>query len=195
MSKRKWKILGVDHVAFAARSQNFDMWKNFLVCVFLGTEFYDISDANPDGNSSMRLCGIKIGNLSIALIAGIDREKKSQVTKFVERHGEGFQHIAIAVRNIELFLKEMREKGVGFLEEVKIRDDSWGGQIKQIFGLPLDATIPLDEASFFEFVERPQKGKTFSSGESFSDDFAKKLYEEVEKAAQKRTLKGFIPPV
>ncbi|MBI4118190.1 MAG: hypothetical protein HY455_01445 [Parcubacteria group bacterium] len=194
MSSRNWEILGVDHVAIAVMQETFDSWKGVWTKIFGGRVFYDIADANPGGSSSMRLCGIKAGNLSIALIAGIDREEKSQVTKYVERHGDhSIQHIAVAIKNIAAFLDESRERGVGFLGELLQRQDPWGGEIKQIFGYPFDERLPSDEAPFFEFVERPQVGSTFSSGDSFSSDFARDLYHDVEEAAREEHHGVFIP--
>ncbi|MBI4121230.1 MAG: hypothetical protein HY457_03175 [Parcubacteria group bacterium] len=193
MSSREWEILGVDHVAIAVTPETFDGWRGVWSRLFGGSIFYDIADANPGGVSSMRLCGIKVGNLSIALISGIDRKEKSQVTKYVERHGDhSIQHIAVAVKNIEAFLEETRGKGIGFLGELLLREDAWGGEIKQIFGLPFDGKLHSDEAPFFEFVERPKDSGSFSSGESFSDDFAKRLYEEVEEAARQEHTGVFI---
>ena len=190
--EQDWEILGIDHVAIAVR--NIDVWEAFYVQGCGGKRFYKIEDANPDGPSSMRLCGIKVGGLSLALIQGIDREEVSQVTKYVAQHGDhSYQHIAVAVRNIEAYMRDLCGKGVSLLGELKQREDpTWGGEVKQIFALPFDPELDPDEAPFFEFVERPQKGASFTSGDSFSDDFAKALFQDVEAAAKSGKRKSFI---
>lgn len=191
-TKPVWEILGVDHVAIAVK--NIDLWEAFYVHGCGGTRFYKIEDANPEGSSSMRLCGIKVGGLSIALIEGIDRREMSQVTKYVAQHGDhSYQHIAVAVRNVEAFMRDMCSQGVSLLGELKQREDpTWGGEVKQIFALPFDSNLDPDGAPFFEFVERPQQGKTFTSGDSFSDNFAKALFQDVEAAAKSGKRKSFI---
>jgi len=163
------------------------------VNLFDGKIFHETPDANPDGPSSMHLCGIKVGEFSIALIQGIDRGEKSQVTKFVEKHGDhSFQHIAIAVDDINAALKDLREKGARFLtDEIHERVDSFG-PIRQIFSRKFDINIDSDEAPFFEFVERPRADGLFHSGESFSDDFARELYRDIEESAHKDDQEVFV---
>lgn len=189
---RQWEILGIDHIAILVK--NIERWKQFYVRLLGGEIFYETEDANPQGLSSMKLCGIKIndGRFSLALVEGIDREEKSQVTRFIERHGDhAVQHVAIGVRNVKAFINDMRKEGVNFLGELLERKDAFG-PVKQIFSKKFDLDLDSDEAPFFEFVERPQKGKTFASADSFSDDFAMELYQSIEDAHREGDGETFI---
>ena len=181
MSK-DWQILGIDHIAIPV--ENYEGWKRVYLDLFGGELFHETLDASPTGASSMKLCGIKIGGLSIALISGIDRKEKSQVSKFVEKHGDhGFQHVAVRVDNLEAFVRWGRENGLQFLGQILQRKDNFG-QIKQIFAKKFDPNLNVDEAPFYEFVERPKEGEIFEdiAADSFSDEFAQELYREVEDA-------------
>ena len=40
------------------------------------------------------------------------------VAKFIEKKGQGFQHIAFRVENIEEALKELKEKGIQLIDQV-----------------------------------------------------------------------------
>lgn len=175
-------IVGTDHFAIPVRDIEF--WKNEYVNNMGGVLFHETPDAYPRGASSMHLCGVLLGGVSIALIAGIDRTEKSQVTKFVERFGDhSFQHIAIRVNEIEKFVELAQKSGYRFLSGIHEREDQFG-PVKQVFACKFDPTLPADEAPFYEFVERPQEGETFKSGDSFSDDFARELYKDVEHAPE-----------
>lgn len=187
MSKKKVLadyILGVDHIAIPVR--NIKFWIHEYIKVQGGKLFHETPDANPDGKSSMHLCGILLGGVSIALIQGIDREEKSQVTKFVELHGDhSFQHIAIRVSNIKQFVRLAQKNGYQFLSEIHQRADSFG-PVRQIFACRFDPSVSKDAAAFYEFVERPPEGKSNfnTAGKSFSNEFAKALYKDVESAPE-----------
>lgn len=50
------------------------------------------------------------------------------VSKYIDARGEGVQHIAFRVENIDLALKELREKGVRMIDE-KPRTGAGGAKI------------------------------------------------------------------
>jgi hypothetical protein len=174
-----FKILGVDHVAIAVK--DIAKWKNTYL--FLGAKvFYETNDASPKGRSSMKLCGVKLGEFSIALIEGIDREDISQVSAFVNKHGDhSVQHIAIAVDNIYTFVEWATANNFNFLGPVQDRKDAFG-DVKQVFARKFDKDLPPDEAPFYEFVERPNQEGRFISADSFSDEFAREFFLQIEGA-------------
>lgn len=174
-----FKILGVDHIAIAVR--DIAKWKNTYL--FWGAKiFYETNDASPKGRSSMKLCGVKVGEFSIALIEGIDRDDVSQVSAFVNKHGDhSIQHVAIAVDNIYAFVEWANANHFNFLGSVQDRPDAFG-DVKQVFARKFDKNLPPDEAPFYEFVERPNQEGRFVSADSFSDDFAKEFFQQVERA-------------
>lgn len=180
MSKEKlpFSILGVDHIAVAVK----DIEAAKRMYLLMGGEiFHETKDAHPNGSSSMKLCGMKIGGVSLALVEGIDRGEVSQVSAHVKKHGNhSFQHVAIAVDNLRSFVGWAIRNGFQFLGPIQDRSDIFG-EVKQVFARKFDAGIASDEAPFYEFVERPGRTqKDFASAESFSDEFAKEFYLQIE---------------
>ncbi len=174
-----FRVLGVDHVAIAVK--DLKRWKAQYLSMG-ATVFFETDDASPGGSSSMKLCGLKLGEFSCALIEGIDREEKSQVSAFVEKHGDhSFQHVALAVDNIYVFVEWALEQGFHFLGSIQDRVDGFG-QVKQIFGRKFDEHLAPDEGPFYEFVQRPNQEGRFVSANSFSDDFAREFFLEIEDA-------------
>lgn len=57
----------------------------------------------------------KIGQTKIELLEGTDPE--SAISKFIEKRGEGVQHIAFAVKNIENVLEDLKNKNVQLIDE------------------------------------------------------------------------------
>lgn len=57
----------------------------------------------------------KIGQTKIELLEGTDPE--SAISKFIEKRGEGVQHIAFAVKNIDDVLEELKNKNVQLIDE------------------------------------------------------------------------------
>lgn len=172
-----FRVLGIDHIAVAVK--NVAYWKVFYLMMG-GEVFYETSDANPSGVSSMKLCGMKIGGLSLALIEGIDRTEISQVSAFTKKHGDhSFQHVAIAVDNIYGWVEWAKVHGIHFIGSVLNRKDAFG-DVKQIFARKFDLDILPYESPFYEFVERPNQEGRFASADSFSDDFAQKLFQQIE---------------
>jgi hypothetical protein len=81
-------IKKVDHITYACEAGAVERWAWFHIEVEGGTLINRIDDVRPgDPDSSMKIWCIDYGDFGVALIEGIDRAKKSQVTKFVDRHG------------------------------------------------------------------------------------------------------------
>ena len=62
----------------------------------------------------------------IELLEPLDGE--SPVAKFLETRGEGIQHLAVRVKNIEVALEDFRQKGVTLIDE-KPRAGAEGARI------------------------------------------------------------------
>ncbi|MDD5571723.1 MAG: methylmalonyl-CoA epimerase [Bacteroidales bacterium] len=56
-----------------------------------------------------------LGQTKIELLEPTDAE--SAIAKFIEKKGEGIHHIAFAVENIEVSLKEAEEKGIQLIDK------------------------------------------------------------------------------
>jgi catechol 2,3-dioxygenase-like lactoylglutathione lyase family enzyme len=191
--ERNWKVLGVDHVAIAVK--DIEAWKRVYIDLLGGENFFETEDAAPNGPSSMHLCGVKLGGYSVALIEGIDRKEQSQVSAFQKTHGDhSFQHLAVRVDNLDNFTRWAQARNFQFLGPVLERSDAFG-PIKQVFARPFDPNLDPDQGNFYEFVERPIGNKFSASdvaGDSFSNDFAKELFGQIESAQRKGEALSFI---
>lgn len=93
-ASRNSSVRGVDHVTYAVAAGMLEKWAWYHIEVEGGHLLARYDDVTPDNpNSSMRLWCIGYESFWIALIEGIDRAKKSQVTVFVEKHGDHSIHM------------------------------------------------------------------------------------------------------
>ena len=148
----------VDHITYACARGTIEKWAWFHMEVEGGRLIERIDDVRPhDPESSMKLWCIDYGEFGIALVEGIDRRKKSQVTKFVERHGDhACQHVAFDCHDLQRFRRHLLEMGGHPRGEVLVRHDGFG-VLKQMFAKGY-AEGDAAEASFPEYVERPREG-------------------------------------
>lgn len=87
------------------------------------------------------------GESKIELLAPLSED--SPIARHIEKRGEGLQHLALRVKDIENKVKEMREKGVQFLSD----EPTLGAEnMKIIFihprsshGVLMELCQPLDE--------------------------------------------------
>ncbi len=69
---------------------------------------------------------IPVGESKIELLESTSPD--GPIAKFIEKRGEGIQHIALRVDNLEAKLKELKEKGVRLIDE-KPRIGAGGAKI------------------------------------------------------------------
>ena len=145
----------IDHVSYAVAAGNIEKWAWFHIEVEGGRLIKRIDDARPgDPNSSMKIWCIDYGDFGIALIEGIDRAGKSQVTAFVEKHGDhSCQHVAYDCYDLDGFVGHMKSMGGHPRGEVLVQDDGFG-ILKQVFAKGY-ASGHAGEATFPEYCERP----------------------------------------
>lgn len=183
----------IDHVAYACEKGSIEKWAWFHIEVEGGTLINRIDDVRPDDpDSSMKIWCIDFGDFGIALIEGIDRNKKSQVTKFVERHGDhSCQHVAYDCHDLEAFQTHMKRMGGHPRGETLVRHDGFG-ILKQMFAKGY-AEGDAAEANFPEYVERPQK--THEGGSvrmTFSSQAGKGFYDQIEAAIESGDTEPFF---
>ena len=150
-------IKKVDHITYACEAGTIERWAWFHIEVEGGTLINRIDDVRPgDPDSSMKIWCIDYGDFGVALIEGIDRAKKSQVTKFVDRHGDhSCQHVAFDTYDLEKFQSHMRDLGGSARGGTLVRNDGFG-ILKQMFAKGY-AVGHAGETSFPESVERPKQ--------------------------------------
>src|SRR5690606_37062295 len=124
----------IDHVTYACAKGTIEKWAWFHIEVEGGTLVTRVDDVRPhDPDSSMKLWCIDYGEFGIALVEGIDRGRKSQVTRFVERHGDhACQHVAFACRDLDAFRRRLLEMGGHPRGRTLVRHDGFG-LVKQMF--------------------------------------------------------------
>ncbi len=173
----------IDHVSYAVEQGNIEKWAWFHIEVEGGTLIKRIDDARPgDPKSSMKIWCIDYGDFGIALIEGIDRAEKSQVTSFVEKHGDhSCQHVAYDCHNLEKFISHMKSLGGHPRGNVLVQDDGFG-ILKQMFAKGY-ASGHAGEATFPEYCERPETADEAKEVEiTFSNKAGGEFYKQVQNA-------------
>ena len=169
--------MGIDHITLCV--ENLEA-AEYLFTKILGFEvIWSARDVGSE-KSSMDTLVVQRGDAKVALMQGKDKVVKSQITEFIEKYGEGIQHVAIEVDDIEAVSREWEEHGVKFSGPLKEGRDGCG-QLKQRFTYPLFPGCGL----FLELTQRrhgKEKSKTFVRGtvESLYKDIERDQLEEVE---------------
>jgi methylmalonyl-CoA/ethylmalonyl-CoA epimerase len=103
------KILKIDHLGIAVNSiadgQNF--WTGVLGLKFEGDETVE--------QQKVKTAFFPVGESEVELLESTSPD--GPVAKFIEKKGEGIQHVAFRVDNIEEALAELKQKGVKLIDE------------------------------------------------------------------------------
>ena len=173
----------VDHITYACAHGQIDKWAWFHIEVEGGTLINRIDDVRPDDpGSSMKIWCIDYGDFGVALIEGIDRAEKSQVTAFTDRHGDhSVQHVAYDTHDLEKFIEHLQAMGGDPRGEMLVRNDGFG-VLKQLFARGYEEG-DAGEATFPEYCQRPER--TDSAEEiaiTFAEETGKGFYDQVQDA-------------
>ena len=114
------KILQIDHLGIAAKSieQVTPFWNGILGLPIQGRETVEEQKATT--------AFLPVGESEIEILESTAPD--GAIAKFIESRGEGIQHIALRVENLEEALKELKEKGVRLIDE-KPRRGAGGAKI------------------------------------------------------------------
>jgi methylmalonyl-CoA/ethylmalonyl-CoA epimerase len=114
------KILKIDHIGIAAKSidQVAPFWTTILGLPMAGRETVEEQKATT--------AFLPVGESELEILESTSPD--GALAKFIESRGEGVQHIALRVDNIEEALKELKEKGVRLIDE-KPRRGAGGAKI------------------------------------------------------------------
>lgn len=179
------KITKVDHVTYACAEGMIEKWAWFHIEVEGGTLINRIDDVRPgDPDSSMKIWCIDFGEFGVALIEGIDRAKASQVTTFVEAHGDhSVQHIAYDTDDLEKFTEHLKSMGGHPRGETLVRHDGFG-ILKQMFARGYTEGDAAATA-FPEYVQRPKLGESADEvAITFAEETGKGFYDQIEDAVE-----------
>src|SRR5437764_6503452 len=95
--------MGIDHITLCVK--NLDAAEYRFTKVLGFDVIWSARDVGSD-KSSMDTIVVQRGNAKIALMQGNDKTVKSQINEFVERYGQGVQHVAVEVDDIEAVCRE-----------------------------------------------------------------------------------------
>ena len=103
------KILKIDHLGIAVNS--IDEGKNFWSGV-LGLDF---EGAETVAAQKVTTAFFPVGESEVELLESTAAD--GPVAKYIEKRGQGIQHVAYRVENIDEALAELKEKGVQLIDQ------------------------------------------------------------------------------
>src|SRR3989441_7432509 len=162
--------MGIDHITLCV--------KNLAAAEYLFTKilgFDVIWSARDVGSelSSMDTVVVQRGNAKIALMQGNDKAVRSQINDFIVKFGQGVQHVAIEVDDIDAVCREWEAHGVKFSGPVKEGRDGFG-PLKQRF------TYSLFPGSGM-FIELTQRQHGDEKAKTFVRSTVESLYKDIER--------------
>ncbi len=114
------KILKIDHLGIAVQSieEAKKLYQDILGLEFAGTETV--------AEQKVTTAFFPVGDSEVELLESTHPE--GPIAKYLEKRGEGIQHIAFRVENLEEALAELKEKGIKLIDE-KPRQGAGGAKI------------------------------------------------------------------
>ncbi len=114
------KVLKIDHLGIAVKSiaEGKKFWTDVLGLEFEGSETVE--------SQKVTTAFFPVGESEVELLESTAPD--GPIAKYLEKKGEGIQHIAFRVENIEEALSELKEKGVKLIDE-KPRIGAGGAKI------------------------------------------------------------------
>lgn len=175
------EAIGIDHVTLCV--------KNLAATRFLFTQilgFHVIWAAQDVGSdtSSMDTVVVQRGDAKIALMQGRNKEHTSQICEFIDKYGEGVQHIALEVDDIDAVCREWEAHGVRFSGEIKDGRDGFG-PLRQRFTYPLFPGCGL-------FLELTQRQHGLEESKTFVRATVEALYRDIERDQHKGIARTIV---
>ncbi len=114
------KVTKIDHLGIAVKSidEGKNFWMDVLGMKFAGTETVEAQKVTT--------AFLPVGESEVELLESTAPD--GPVAKYIEKKGEGIQHVAFRVENIEEALQELKEKGIRLIDE-KPRMGAGGAKI------------------------------------------------------------------
>ncbi len=114
------KIVKIDHLGIAVKGigEGKKFWTDTLGLPFEGSETV--------AEQKVTTAFFPVGESEVELLESTADD--GPVAKYIEKRGEGIQHVAFRVENIEEALNELKEKGVRLIDE-KPRMGAGGAKI------------------------------------------------------------------
>ncbi len=114
------KILKIDHLGIAVHNiaEAKKLFQDILGLQFVGTETV--------AEQKVTTAFLPVGDSEVELLESTDPD--GPIAKYLEKRGEGIQHVAFRVENLEEALAELKEKGIKLIDE-KPRKGAGGAKI------------------------------------------------------------------
>jgi methylmalonyl-CoA/ethylmalonyl-CoA epimerase len=114
------KILKIDHLGIAVNSieEGKLFWTDALGLRFEGSETIE--------EQKVTTAFFPVGQSEVELLQSTSPD--GPVAKYIEKKGEGIQHVALRVENLEEALNELKQKGIRLIDE-KPRIGAGGAKI------------------------------------------------------------------
>lgn len=114
------KILKIDHLGIAVNSidEGKNFWTDVLGLTFEGTETVE--------EQKVTTAFLPVGESEVELLESTAPD--GPIAKYLEKKGQGIQHVAFRVDDIEAALAELKEAGVRLIDE-KPRRGAGGAKI------------------------------------------------------------------
>jgi methylmalonyl-CoA/ethylmalonyl-CoA epimerase len=124
----------VDHIGIAVKDldETLKFYEEILGIKCVSTEVVE--------EQKVKVAFLPIGDTEVELLEST--EENGPIAKFIEKKGEGIQHIAYKVEDIEKTLEELKAKGIKLIDE-KPRYGAGGAKIaflhpKSTFGVLIE---------------------------------------------------------
>lgn len=103
------KALKVDHIGIAVKNleESLAFYRDILGLECQGTEVVE--------EQKVKVAFLPIGDTEVELLESTSED--GPIAKFIEKNGEGIQHIAFKVDNIQEAIAYMQEKGMKMIDE------------------------------------------------------------------------------
>lgn len=104
-----FKPLRVDHIGIAVKDleQAKKFYTDILGMTAMGEEVVE--------QQKVKVCFIPCGDSEVELLESTSPD--GPIAKFIEKNGEGIQHLAIRVDNIKAALEDLKAKGVRLIDQ------------------------------------------------------------------------------
>lgn len=114
------KALKIDHIGIAVKNldETLAFYRDVLGLEVGGTEVVE--------DQGVKVAFLPVGDSEVELLESTTED--GPIAKYIERNGEGMQHIAFQVDNIEEAIEHMKEKGMRMIDD-KPRYGAGGAKI------------------------------------------------------------------
>lgn len=101
-------ILKVDHIGIAVKNleETLKFYTEVLGLQLQGTEIVE--------EQKVKVAFLPVGDTEVELLESTSDD--GPIAKFIEKNGEGIQHIAFKVDNIEAAIQELKDKGMMMID-------------------------------------------------------------------------------